>query len=272
MATGIRMGLILAVTGAALLSEGTAADAAQMRYSVYWGGFHTADVALSDVGASGGYHASLDVSTTGLAERLSGLSLQVDAWGKAVPRDTLSPDRFSADTTRKDEENKLAVQFDHGTAPARIVLDETRSLAPADEDEDPPAPPVPPEQRIGTLDPLSAIMEVGRRARDALKDGPRGFTLPVYDGRHRYDARVAVQGMRSTDIDDRQVQGVAVLVTFVPVAGFRDKARDMWNNARFSALIDPSTGLPLRIVSEDFAVATVITAQLPPSAEAPARN
>lgn len=270
MYSGIRTGLMAAVVGIAAVAAAPGAQAAQMRYEVFWGGFHTADVTFSNDNSPGAYHAVMGVATTGMAERLSGLSLQVQAWGKAL-RGALTPDRFSADTMRKDGESKLAVQFAPGTQPAQIVLDQSTLLSASDDDKDPP-PPVPPEQRVGTMDPLSALIEAGRRAAGALNGGARGFTLPVYDGRHRYDVKVVVDGPSSTEIDGRDVPGVSLQLTFAPVAGFKDSTREMWDNARFSALIDPATGLPIRIVSKDFKIATVISAEMPQAAQIPAQN
>ncbi len=238
------------------------AEAAEMRYEVYWGGFHSADVALTSDGERGAYHARLGVTTTGAARLLSDMHFQAEAWGHPAGRGVLTPDRFSADTTSTRADTRLALQFDHGHAPARITLDETHRLTP-DDDPPPPRPPVPPELRVGTIDPLSALVELGRLATAAAAGiGPASFVLAVYDGRQRYDANVWVTGLDRINIGGQNLTGIAVQILFRPLAGFRDSSRDMWENATFTALIDRSSGLPLHIVSRNFTVATVINAEV----------
>ncbi len=255
--------MTLAGLGAALLPA--AAAAATVHYQVYWGGFHAADVALASDGGPAGYHASLGVETTGLTESLSGLALQAQAWGGAATgQDALTPSRFSADTQARDSDDSLAVQYGAANVPARIVEDLTRRLTPYDDDDHSPRPPVPAALRMGTIDPLTALVELGRRAAEAeAGHGPRRFVLPVYDGHQRYDARVTVDGPRTITVRDRKLAGIAVEVTLVPLAGFRADGRALWTNASFGALIDPVTALPSHIVSKDFTIATVIDAEAP---------
>lgn len=253
----------LAGLGAALLPS--AARATAVHYEVYWGGFHAAEVALASDHGPGGYHATLGIETAGLAERLSGLAVQAEASGRAGGRDTLTPHRFSADTEAKDSDTSLAVQYGGANTPARIIENLTRRLTPDDDDQS-PRPPVPPALRVGTLDPLTALVELGRRAADCeAGHGPRRFVLPVYDGRQRYDAHVTVGAAKSVTVHDRRLAGIDVDVTLVPLAGFRADGRQLWSNASFDALIDPVTALPLRIVSKDFTIATVIDAEAPPT-------
>ena len=254
--------MALAAASAGWLASGSA-RAATLHYQVYWGGFHTAEVALVSDGGAAAYHARLGIETVGLAESLSGLTVRAESWGRTRGAD-LAPSRFDADTRGKDGESRLAVEF-APTAPAHTVLDVTRRLAGAgDGDDDGPRPPVPPELRTGTLDPLTALMELGRRATQAAEGhGPTRFVLPVYDGRQRYDAVVTVKGPGSTAVDDRTLAGVAVEVGVTPRAGFRPDSLDFWRNARFTALIDPASGLPLHIARTDSAVATVIDVEMP---------
>ncbi len=256
----------LAAAAAAGCLASAPARATTLRYEVFWGGFHTAEVALVSDGGASVYHARLGIETVGLAESLSGLTVRAESWGRASGAD-LAPLRFNADTQGKDSENRLAVEF-APAAPARTVLDVTRRLTGAKGDDgdgdDGPRPPVPPDLRTGTLDPLSALMELGRRAmRAAAGQGPARFVVPVYDGHQRYDAVVIVKGPGRTAVDNRTLSGIAVDVRFSPLAGFRPDDLDFWRSARFTALIDPANGLPLHITSTDSTIATVINVEMP---------
>lgn len=233
------------------------AEAAAVRYEVYWGGFHAAEAHLDREDGPDGVHTRLGVQTMGLAEELSGLVLDVEAWAQASGSD-LAPGRFLADSQGRTKGDRLTVEF-APAAPARIVSDEHRGPP----DDDPP-PPVPAELTAGTLDPLTALLDLGRRAAEAAENrGPARFVLPVYDGHRRYDAQVTVEGPGSATVRDRTLSGIAVEVRLDPVAGFKPKRVEFWKQARFIALIDPASGLPLRITSQDTDIATVITAEEP---------
>jgi len=71
-----------------------------------------------------------------------------------------------------------------------------------------------------------------------------------------------VTGWGATELADRRVNAVSVEAVVTPIAGFRAAALETWRGARFDALIDPASGLPLRIASRDFTIDTVITAEI----------
>lgn len=233
---------------ATLAALPAAAQAVEMRYEVFWGGFRAGEARL----AHDGIRTELDAAAAGNARRLFNFRMEAEA----------EPGRYGVQSRSKRAENRVAVEFDPGQ-PARTVVDELVRLQPDEDDEREPRPPVPPELRLGARDPLSGLMEFGRLSLAALEGGPRRFTLPLFDGRHRFDVKALVRGRETMSVGERRMEGAAVEVEIVPLAGFRQKSRETWAGARFIALVDPATRLPVRIVSDSFAIATVITA-LPP--------
>lgn len=218
-----------------------AADAVEVRYDVYWGGFRAAEARLSNTQAA----LDLTARATGLADSVSAFAMEAEA----------APGRFQTHSRSKDMESRLAVDF---TGQPHTIIDEIRRTTP---DDDEPRPPVPEDQKAGTVDPLHAITAATQRIL-AARPGER-FTVPVFDGRNRYDATVTVGGPARSEVSGRMIAGTRASVEIKPLAGFRAKTRDLWDGARFTVLVDPATALPARIVSDSFAIATVISAVSP---------
>lgn len=204
---------------------GPAAAAAEMRYEVFWGGFRAAEARL----AQHDQLAELTVRATGLADSVTAFVLEAER----------EQSRFRTYSRGRKWESLLAVDF---TGQPRTVIDEMRRAEPERE----PRPPVPEAMKVGTIDPLTALLHASRRILNSQPGAT--FTLAVWDGRNRYDAKVAVVAVGKARVE------------FVPLAGFRTKSREMWDGAAFSVVMDPITRLPARIVSETFTVGTVVTA------------
>ena len=221
-----------------------------------------AEASLSDQQRSAGYHLRLKSTTQGMFADLSGLMITAESWGQRTDAATMAPNRFEVDTRDDDGENRLAVEYSPDIV-ARVVLDLTTGNDGKNDDEL-PRPPVPPELCRQTLDPLSALAMLGRSVMAKAAGGQTDhLLLPIYDGRQRYDIRVDIKGPQTTTVHDRALSGLAVELTFLPLAGFREDSRESWDNARFNVLIDPNNGLPLHVESENTAVATVINLAIP---------
>ena len=238
------------------------AQAETIHYDLFWGGLHLAEVSLSDQQRTVGYHLRLRSTTHGMFADLSGLMISAESWGQRTDAASMAPNRFEVDTRDDDGENRLAVEYSPDIV-ARVVLDLTTGNDGRNDDE-PPRPPVPPELRRQTLDPLSAPAVLGRSVIAKAAGGQTDhLLLPIYDGRQRYDVRADIKGPQTTTVHDRALSGIAVELTFLPMAGFHEDSRVSWDNARFNVLINPDNGLPLHVVSENTAVATVINLAVP---------
>lgn len=205
------------------------AAAAEMRYEVFWGGFRAAEARLSQ--SENG--AELTARATGLVDRFATFALEAERHAG----------QFRTHSRGRSWESLLAVDF---AGVPRTVIDEIRRAEPEKE----PRPPVPEVMKAGTVDPLTALVSGSRRILDS-RPGER-FSIPVFDGRNRYDVAVTVEAAARARAE------------IVPLAGFRRKSRDTWDGAAFTVHIDPSTRLPAKIVSDTFAIGTVVMA-LPPT-------
>jgi hypothetical protein len=223
-----------------LAPHAMAAEPVEIHYEVFWGGFRAAEARLSNASSA----LDLTARATGLADSVSAFAMEAEA----------GPRRFQTHSRSNDMESRLAVDL---TDPPHTVIDEIRRTKPDDE----PRPPVPEAMKAGTVDPLHALASASQRILTAAK-GER-FTLAVFDGRNRYDAVVTVIGPARTEVGGRMVAATAARLEIKPLAGFRPKTRELWDGARFTVWVDPATALPARIVSDSFAIATVISA-VPP--------
>ncbi|MBC7953605.1 MAG: DUF3108 domain-containing protein [Rhodospirillaceae bacterium] len=217
-------------------------DPVEVRYEMFWGGFRAAEARLVRAGTE----AELVMRATGMADTLAAFAMEAET----------QHNQFRSHSRSKSMESTLAVDF-HGTP--RTLVDEIRRTNPDDNKE--PRPPVPEALKAGTMDPLTAMITASRR----ILSGHAGerFTMPVYDGRNRYDAVVTVGGPGSTTLGNRRITGTRATIAFKPLAGFRKKSQELWDGATFTLLLDPTTQLPARIVSDSFTIATVISA-VPP--------
>jgi hypothetical protein len=125
-----------------------------------------------------------------------------------------------------------------------------------DDDRDP----VPEAMRLGTLDPLSALVltNLGRAAAGGGAGGPCPGMAPIFDGRRRYNVKLELVG---PDVLEAGSGGIAVgpaikcLLSVEPIAGYQ-KSRpqqkrppsELW----FQRLHDDRIWVPVRIQGDSF--------------------
>lgn len=255
LAAGLTVGL--AGPDAALASDQTG-----WRYEIMWGGFHAGDMAVTREQRGEQVRTGMTIRTVGLFDRF--LRLRFAAEGGGVEKDAgnLGSEHYQTRFRNRYQEQLLRVAY--GGGEAMTILDEVLAVfAPPPPDDD-PAPAVPPEAKRGTGDPLTNVSVVGRKARQAIRDGgPASFRTASYDGRRAYDFEVAVKGQRRINIRGRDFDTIEVAMVLRPVAGFKPRFEKMWGGAEYTVHLDPETLLPVRIYTDSFAAATVINAVEP---------
>jgi hypothetical protein len=172
--------------GAALLaaSQAGAAEPVRLGYAIYAGGFHVLDATIVlDLGREG-YTVEVNAQTQGVLgtffpwQTLARSDGRMNA-GEAVPR------THKQTGTWRGKDRAVNLYYDGSGS----VLAEVRPPDDPAERE-----PVPPEMVPGTTDPLSAVLSVA----GAVAVG-RGCseTVPVFDGRRRYDLTFQEMGSRN---------------------------------------------------------------------------
>jgi hypothetical protein len=172
--------------GAALLtaSQAGAAEPVRLGYAIYAGGFHVLDASIVlDLGREG-YTVEVNAQTQGVLgtffpwQALARSDGRINA-GEAEPR------THRQTGTWRGKDRAVNLYYDGSGS----VLAEVRPPDDPAERE-----PVPPEMVPGTTDPLSAVLSVA----GAVAVG-RGCseTVPVFDGRRRYDLTFQEMGSRN---------------------------------------------------------------------------
>lgn len=251
------IGLAMMVVAAPAMAEPVG-----YRYEIMWGGFHAGDMAISRDQEANTTRTGMTIRTVGMFDRLLRLRFSAEGTAHEAAGGALASDSYQTRYRNRYKEQLLRLAF--GGGDATTVLDEVVAVfAPPPSDEE-PSPPVPPEARLGTGDPLTNMALVGRKARDLLATGGSArFRTGSFDGRRAYDFDVTVLGKKRITIGEREFDTIELNMVLRPVAGFKPKFEKLWAGAEYLVHVDPVTLLPLRIYTDSFAAATVINVTEP---------
>jgi hypothetical protein len=223
----------------------------------WWGGFKGADIEFTSDETSNTWQGRFAVHGAGIVRWLTKLEADAGGHGAMGPVSALPQSYFQHVVSNKSERTvELAFRGDPPLG-ARLS-DREIYVNPAKQARDPEAvPDLPEEQRRATMDPISAILSLGRR----VAAGDKRFTLPIYDGRRRFDLDVTLTGPGQHRLIGQWRKTIDAIAIVHPIAGFNAYHRRWWSDAKFDAFIDPATALPLQIRSSSFVATVVLTAK-----------
>jgi hypothetical protein len=180
----IRKTALLGGVATLIVSPAGAAEPVRLGYEIYAGGFHVLDASIVlDIGREG-YTVEVRAQTQGVLGTLFPWQTLARSDGKlrageAEPRTHRQTGKW------RGQDRAVSLYYDGSGS----VLADVRPPDDPDERE-----PVPPELVPGTTDPLSAVLSVAGAV--ALGQGCSG-TVPVFDGRRRYDLTFQAMGSRN---------------------------------------------------------------------------
>ena len=148
-----------------------------LHYSIHLGGFSVGSVELDAELTRDGYLLRSVTRTDGLIDMVVGFLSHAESRGAIASRQ-IRPIEHRADNIWMGEDRFVRNAYDADRVTAVI------SPLPADDDR----PPVPGSATAGTLDPLSASL---RASYLAGAERPCARSVPVFDGRRRYDLNFA---------------------------------------------------------------------------------
>jgi Protein of unknown function (DUF3108) len=154
-----------------LAAPAVAADRISARVEVYGlMGLHVLTLHTQLEEAADRYAITVDYATTGVAGLVVDQSTRSQTRGRVTPV-YAQPDSFRSDTRRNGDERHNRVDY--------------RPDGSLDANSTPPPPdPITPEAARGTVDNLTAYF---RLERQLIAKKTCAMTVPVFDGRHRYD-------------------------------------------------------------------------------------
>lgn len=200
---------LLLVAGAPMLASRPAEAAEEvldLRYEMYFGGFHVADVDLEHERRSAVYAARIRIKTTGLADVLVRYDGRAEASGLVRPAGMLRPERYAFRYKSRKGGRRVGVDYDPVSGNALEVASTKRGEKEPSE--------VPTSLWQDVIDPLTAFMALRDRIRHARVDGDDGFQAQIFDGRRRYALAARIVGV------DPLKEAVRVDATVRPIAGF----------------------------------------------------
>lgn len=206
------------------------ANADAWHYTAYWSGLPIGDLyAEIKPGTNGRQELTAIIRSQGLAKSVSGYQST-----NSTTVLGLKPQRFTTHFRLKKSSRDIAITYGDKGA----VLKETNT--PAENRQKRPA--VSANLKNGTVDPLTAYLLAKQKLEGALESGQKNFSIPVYDGRRRFNLNFAILGMAKDGTRH---------ITFneEPVAGYTNN--EMQNKAErdstYHLYLDRNSLLPLRI-------------------------
>ena len=164
-----------------------------------------------DVGADQ-YTATASGHASGVLRVLASGEGKLETHG-LVKDGALAPTEFTAKTKSEGDNADIKMALDGG-----VVKDLDASTPPPSEDRVPLAD----AHRQGVTDPLSAVMIAAGGSGDVLSAEVCKRTLPVFDGRRRFDLALSFKRMDKVKADKGYAGSVVVCaVTFKAIAGHR---------------------------------------------------
>ncbi|WP_455183425.1 DUF3108 domain-containing protein [Azospirillum palustre] len=265
MAAGLSLPLLPLTMSAA------SAEPVKATYRVFVGGVTALDVTATLDVAGDRYRIAVSAVTGGTIGRLFSWRTDSESDGH-VHGDDLRPDSHRQTSLLRGEPRNVTLTY----GPQGDVS--TSVTPPADKDD---REPVPPDLQRGTLDPLTAVLDL-LFAVGASEGCDR--SLPVFDGRRRYDMVFSEVGRRIVDPSRYSIfSGVAqqCRVSYKPVAGYARSSSSgrFWQrnnpadrppvNLWLAPVAAGSPPLPVRLETDsDFGSVVVhLTGVTPPAAD-----
>ncbi len=200
------LAVMLAIGAPAVPAETTPAPL-ELRYEAYVAGFPALTLDFSVRETPTAYEIVGRSHATGLLGWLSDYTMRGESRG-TIAGGRLHPSFHESisHSRRRDCQARLDYAGD-GVATA---------LSPATPDQPPPTP----QQIVGTVDPLTAVLAISHAV--ARTDSCAGVSMPVYDGRRRYDLAFADEGVERAPAASQAFGGEMrrCAFTMTKIAGF----------------------------------------------------
>ena len=207
----------LVVPGAALGAGGEGANAPaasasglNLAMTLYAGGVTLGKVDLDATIRGGEYHAVSNLETSGIVNAFWQAQIQATSNGK-IAGTALKPALYdSFDTNHSGKKQEVSLTYENEALPRMYA----NPKFPNNGYE------VKPEDQKATFDPLSAVVMIFAAAS---AENPCGITVPVFDGRRRYNVELSKVKETAIKMDNGLYKGRGLLceIRYKQLAGFK---------------------------------------------------
>ncbi|MBV9044550.1 MAG: DUF3108 domain-containing protein [Alphaproteobacteria bacterium] len=185
----------------------------QIAMTLYAGGLPLGKVDLNTTIRGDQYHSVSNLQTSGVVNAFWQSEIQATSNGAVSPKN-LHPALYdSFYTGRSDKKQEVSLTYENGEI--RLYANPPYATTGYE---------VTPDQKRDTFDPLSA-MTFMVSGLGASADNPCGVTIPVFDGRRRYNIEVSKKQETNVSMDNGLYKGKALLceIKYRQLAGFKPK-------------------------------------------------
>ncbi len=205
------------------------------RYRVTWAGLHVGDLIIGfrELG-SNRCRMQTAIQAYGIVEKISQFKAETEAEMTCLEDGTVQPLTYNSSSRLRDRIRNISFEYDPQGMMRNYVIDPAESPG--------KRPEIPAKQLQNSYDGLTLAVAVRSHIRRAVeRDGPKQFSLPLFDGRKLLNLHFTMIGLTT----DRLIH---VSMRTEPVAGYNEKdlrkykERDM----QIAIYVDPDTYLPVK--------------------------
>ena len=184
----------------------------QMAMTIYAAGITIGKVDMDATIRGGQYHVASNLSTSGVVNAFWKSEIQATSSG-TIGQKTLEPALYdSFDTNHASNKQEVALTYEPGNVPRLYAQPAYKTTGYE----------VPAAQQKDTFDPLSAVMFLTSGVAVSASD-PCALTMPVFDGRRRYNVELSKVKDTAIHMDNGLYSGHAVVcsVRYRQLSGFK---------------------------------------------------
>ena len=173
---------------------------------------------IIDETTANNYKYQVLLDSAGLLKTFTHYRSENTATGKIV-KGKPQPESYLTEWWRKKKEHQqVNVVYKNGGK----IVEETATPP----EKRPKRPFVEGKYKNGTLDPVSSALWARKRIAEIIKTNPsypQKFTMPVFDGRRRFEAEITLNGYKKKKYEGKNQDLLEVVFFRTPVNGFNEK-------------------------------------------------
>jgi hypothetical protein len=209
-----------------LLFSSAGAETITAKYKAEWNNIDAGSMTvLIDESAAGNYKYQILLDSSGLVKTFTKYRSENTAKGKIVSGKPV-PESYLTEWWRKkgDEHQIINIEYKDGgnNVQETATPPEKRHKRPIVEGK----------YKNNTLDPVSSALYARYRIKEIVEAGkaadedislPKKFTMPVFDGRRRFNVEITINGYKKKNYQGKTQDLLEVVFFRTPVNGFNDK-------------------------------------------------